>query len=52
MKIDDDEMVKYICSHDLSYQIKNFYLGLWTSQVYKEVDRSNKELFNYIQKNL
>lgn len=52
MKVDDDEMVKYICSHDLSYQIRNYYIGLWTSQVYKEIDRSNKELFNYIQKNL
>lgn len=51
-KIDDDEMVKYICSHDLSYQIKNFYIALWTSQVYKEIDRSNNELFNYIQENL
>ena len=52
MKVDDDEMVKYICSHDLSYQIRNYYIDLWTSQVYKEIDRSNKELFNYIQKNL
>ncbi len=25
-KIDDDEMVKYICEHDVAYQIKNFYL--------------------------
>lgn len=51
-KIDDDEMVKYICSHDLSYQIRNFYIDKWTQQVDYELRKSNEELFKYIQKNL
>lgn len=51
-KIDDDEMVKYICAHDLAYQIKNFYIDQWTSQVFDELKRSNSELYNYILKKL
>lgn len=51
-KIDDDDMVKYICSHDVSYQIKNYYLDKWTSQVNEEIKKSNDELFHYIEKNL
>lgn len=51
-KIDDDEMVKYICSHDLSYQIKNYYIDKWTTQVNDEIKKSNNELRNYILKNL
>ena len=47
-KIDDDEMMKYICAHDLAYQIKNFYIAQWTSQVFDELKRSNSELYNYI----
>lgn len=51
-KIDDDEMMKYICAHDLAYQIKNFYIAQWTSQVFDELKRSNSELYNYILKKL
>lgn len=51
-KIDDDEMVKYICAHDLAYQIRNYYIDKWTSQVMDELKRSNGELYHFIQKNL
>lgn len=51
-KIDDDEMVKFICSHDLAYQIKNYYIGKWTSQVHNEINRSNEKLYRFILKNL
>ena len=51
-KIDDDEMVKYICSHDLAYQIRNYYIAQWTSQVNNVIKKSNKELYNFIEQNL
>lgn len=51
-KIDDDEMLKYVCSYDLSYQIKNYYIDKWISQVYKQIDFSNDKLYNHIVTNL
>lgn len=51
-KVDEDDMVKYICSHDLSYQIKTYYLDKWTSQVYEQVKKSNESLYNHILKEL
>lgn len=52
VKIDDDEMVKFICSHDLAYQIKNYYIDKWTSQVHDEINKSNEKLYLFILKNL
>ena len=51
-KIDDDEMVKYICEHDVAYQIKNYYLDKWVHQVFQQVKESNQELFRQIVNNL
>lgn len=52
MKISDDDMVKYICEHDLSYQIKYFYLNKWFEQVFEQITKSNQQLYNYIKINL
>ena len=51
-KIDDDEMVKYVCQHDLAYQIRNFYLVHWTKQIHEYIDKSNNELKQHIIENL
>ena len=51
-KIDDDEMVKYVCQHDLAYQIRNFYLVHWTKQIHEYIDKSNNALKQYIIENL
>ena len=50
-KIDDDEMVKYVCQHDLAYQIRNFYLVHWTKQIHEYIDKSNNALKQYIIEN-
>ena len=51
-KINDDEMLKYVCSHDLSYQIKKYYIDKWIYQVYEQLEMSNKQLYNHIVINL
>ena len=51
-KIDDDEMVKYVCQHDLAYQIRNFYLVHWTKQIHEYIDKSNNKLKQHIIENL
>ena len=51
-KIDDDEMVKYVCQHDLAYQIRNFYLVHWTKQIHEYIDKSNNKMKQHIIENL
>ena len=51
-KIDDDEMVKYVCQHDLAYQIRNFYIVHWTKQIHEYINKSNNELKQHIINNL
>lgn len=51
-KIDKDDMVIYICEHDIAYQIKNYYMHKWTEQVFTQIEQSNKDLYNKILKEL
>lgn len=47
-KIDPDDMVKYVCNHDLSYQIDNYYLNLCLEKVNVLIIESNHKLYNKI----
>jgi hypothetical protein len=47
-KIDPDDMVRYVCANDISYQIKNFFLNICTTKVKKALNKSNKQLLNTI----
>lgn len=51
-KIDKDDMVIYICEHDIAYQIKNYYMHKWTEQVFTQIELSNKDLYSKILKEL
>ncbi len=51
-KIDPDDMVKYVCAHDLSYQIENFYIPQCEKRVNEMIDNANKELYEFIISNL
>lgn len=51
-KVDPDDMVKYVCAHDLSYQIENYYLPKCKKKVYDMIDDSNKKLYEFIISNL
>ena len=51
-KIDDDEMLKFVCAYDLSYQMKNYYLNKWISQINEQIEISNKQLYHHIITNL
>lgn len=50
--VDADDMVVYICTHDLSYQIDNYYLNKCTDSAIGAIRKSNIRLYNYIIKNL
>ena len=47
-KIDPDDMVKYVCNHDLSYQIDNYYLNHCLEKVNLLIKESNHKLYNRI----
>lgn len=47
-----DDVVKYICEHDLTYQIDNFYLNKWIERVLSYIDESNRQLYMEISKAL
>ena len=49
-KIDPDDMVVYVCNHDLSYQIDNYYLNKCIERVNAAIADSNKRLTNKIIK--
>lgn len=51
-KVDPDDMVIYVCTHDLSYQIENYYLNKCTDLAIRAITNSNVKLYNYIIKNL
>ena len=47
-KIDPDDMVRYVCNHDLSYQFSNYYLNHCIEKVNSLINESNHKLFNRI----
>ena len=49
-KIEPDDMVVYVCNHDLSYQIDNYYLNKCIERVNAAIVDSNKRLTNEIIK--
>lgn len=51
-EIDPDDMVGYVCSHDLSYQIDNYYLNKCLEKVNILIEESNKKLIDKISKSL
>lgn len=51
-KVDADDMVIYVCTHDLSYQIDNFYLKDCSKIAKKLIVNSNNQLYNAILNNL
>ena len=51
-KIDPDDMVRYVCSHDLSYQIDNYYLNQCLEKVNISIKESNKKLIDKISQSL
>jgi hypothetical protein len=51
-KIDPDDMVRYVCANDVSYQLKNYYLNRCTYRVRKAIDKSNKRLLDKIKSEL
>lgn len=50
--VNPDDMVKYVCVHDLSFQIENYYMPQCKDIVMDLIDESNKKLLNYIISNL
>lgn len=51
-KPNSDEMAHYICAHDISYQIENFFLKEYTERVIRAVTESNNKLYKFIDENL
>ena len=49
-KIEPDDMVVYVCNHDLSYQIDNYFLNKCIERVNAAIADSNKRLTNEIIK--
>ena len=50
--VNPDDMVKYVCAHDLSFQIENYYMPQCKDIVMGLIDDSNEKLLNYIISNL
>ncbi len=50
--IDPDEMVGYVCCHDLSYQIDNYFLNICLERVNALLEDSNKKLTTKIAQSL
>lgn len=51
-EVDKDDMVKFVCEHDLAYQIRNYYLTQWIEQVDKFIEDSNAKLYQQILEDL
>lgn len=50
--VSKEDMVRFICEHDIQYQITNFYLQDYNNKIMQGIKKSNKELYNQIDKNL
>lgn len=51
-KVDPDDMVIYVCAHDLSYQIENYYIPQCKKMVDDMLEESNQQLYEFIITNL